>query len=245
MISSNVIKITNLKSIPILDFEDKVLGLRLVDDSLLNIGDSIKFKDYNEQEHCDVINKIDIETEFNYFVTIGNITSFKEFIVPMYCDDVDISKYFSHCYGVVLNTDTVDLIYYFDYEVDSYLSKSKYLKNYISKEGKCIYTMYIPRVFTEDYQLISQGNYSKTTSRYKSRVLSFFLGRAVLFTNTDRIISEGNNPSKATMYIEEAVRLNAIFMRSNTLRELLEKKLNVSINKNQELYTNPQWQKNN
>lgn len=245
MISSNVIKITNLKSIPILNYEDKVLGLRLVDDSSLSLGECIVFKDYNGQSHKDIINRIDVETEFNYFVTIGNTTSFKEFILPLYSSDADSLKYTSHCYDVEFSADTVDLIYYFDYEIDSVLSSSKYFKSYSPIEGKCCYTMYIPKRFKDDYLLILQGQYSKTSTNYKSRVLSFFLGKPVLFTDSEKITILANSNVSSTMYIETASKLNAIFIKSSILRSALEKKLNVNINTNQELYTNPQWQKQN
>lgn len=240
MIDSDTIKINNLKSIPIINDYDRIIGLTLQDGSVIKEQDDIEFKDSYGQLHKRKIYSITSTSEFNYKVKVNRASIFKEVVVPMYFASINVSRFISHCFDIRFHEDTVTLIYFFNEELDEIVLNHKLFKSYTNVAGMCHYEMYIPLAYKEDYEILKEGKYSKLSKPFKSRVLSFFMGGDYFFTGTNTLQKAQQSSFYGSNDPQIVSKLNAVFIKSCALKEQLEKRLGVKLSNNQELATKPQ-----
>lgn len=214
--------------IEIHDNKGLITGLKK-DDELIACKDCvIQALDFNGIETDYFISDINCISGIGYMFRHNTKNLISKYVLPLYFDYyVDI--WYDDCiYNCYVNNEKEYLFIeaYWNEDLDFIILEHPYFIEVIKTDNTYVYKLKLLSEYSYDINMLCLGGFSQTTPRYKSKVLSFWAGIDVEFTNEETSFGLVNTKVKP-MNLETLAKFNGVFTKAAFLRKRIEKNLGL------------------
>lgn len=174
------------------------------------------------------INDIICISGIGYMFRYNTKNLISKYVLPLYFDyfvDIWYDDCILNCY---INNDKthmfIDAIP--NEDLDFIILEHPDFEEVIKTDTTLVYKIRLLTEYSYDINMLYLGGYSQTTDRYKSKVLSFWAGLDVTFTNEEKSFGLENNKTKP-MNLETLAKFNGVFTKAEFLRKRIERNLGL------------------